>query len=258
MKRIIAAISALAVMAGLAVMPAEAQAASRKKSVYVISSISVTEDGKTTSIKPTYTKDGLFKKIKWNYADASVTDSFTYETKGRIKQYTEEILTGSHKGEGATTMYTWEGSRLTKKTEYYGEGESSTTEYTHNSKGQIISSSHDFEGYVAYAYKKGHVIKSEGGKIKYSAVLDSKGNVKEWTRTFDDQIIGYYNAKITYKSGRVKKLTRTFKANPMQEREQKQTFKFKYKKKKVSKSLAKKIAEQQWRLINDTADSFAW
>ncbi len=257
MKRFMTTAAVLAVTICMACLPAEVHAAAKKKTVYVISGISVKEDGKKTSVKPTYTKDGLLKKIKWVLSDETYTDSFTYGKKGQIKQNTEKILSGSHKGQGATVKYTWKNGRLTQKIEYYAEGDSSTTKYTYDAKGRIASSSNGHEE-IIFTYKKGHVVKSEGDKIKYSASLDSKGNVKKWTRTFDGQKIGYYSAKITYKSGRVKKLTRIFKANPMQEKEQKQTLTFTYKKMRVPKSLADKIADQQWQFINHAADSFAW
>ncbi len=257
MKRFITAVSALVLIACLAVLPAGAQAASKKKSVYVISSISVTEGGKKTTIKPTYRTDGLLKKLKREFTDETWNETFTYGKKGRIQKHTEKVLSGSHKGMGTTIEYTWKGGRLTKKVELYSEGDSGTTTYTYDPKGRIASSSNGFE-VMKYTYKKGHVVKAEGDHIKYSATLDPKGNVKKWNRKYDGQKIGYDSANITYKSGSANKVTRTFKANPMQEKEQKQTFQFKYKKISVPKSLANIIADQQWKLTNEPADSFAW
>ena len=247
----------LAAIVCMVCLPAKVHAAAKKETVYLISGISVKENGKKTSVKPTYTEDGLLEKIKWVFSDETYTNSFTYGKKGQIRQNTEKILSGSHKGQGATVKYTWKNGRLTQKVEYYAEGDSSTTKYTYNAKGRIASSSNGHEK-IKHTYKKGHVVKSEGGKIKYSASLDSYGNVKKWIRTFDGQKIGYYNAKITYESGRVKKLTRIFKANPMQEKEQEQTLTFTYKKMRVPQSLVEKITAQQWQFINHAADSFAW
>ena len=255
----------LALIMSVTLLPLVAQAATTKtKTVYVITNIAVKENGKTKAINGkkagvtvTYNDNGLIKKIDSAFVYDAGTDTFTYNKNNQMTKKVSKFGDDSN-----TTTYTWKNGLKTKKTEKSPDY-SQTTKYKYNSKDQISSSNNGHET-TKYSYKKGHVIKAVGEEITYTASLDDKGNITKWTRKFNSNKIGYYKATITYnKSGRVSKLVRTFKSNPMMQEKHTQTLTFTYKKMTVPKSVADTIADQQWQLINSNtlhldAESFAW
>ncbi len=252
---------ALALLLGVTLLPAAVKTeAASTKTVYVVSKITIKEGSTTTASTLSYTDTGLIQKIDTSYKTERIKDTFTYNADNQLKKHVEKILTGDHKGSTPTTYTYNKNGQRTKKTDKYDD-EKSVTKYTYNSKGQVAASTVEDRTTTYTYHKNGHVKKANNEDIAYTASFDDKGNITKWTRKFDTQKIGYYNATITYTgSGRVSKITKTFKNNPMQDK-QSQTLTFSYTKVKVPAALADTIAEQQWNIINNLhggAESFAW
>lgn len=255
-------LTALTLMTAVAFLPsgARVQAAS-KKSVYVVTKIKVMEGKSKTTIKLTYNKTGLLKTIDSPIVDEKSIETFTYNKNNQLIKMVDDSVFHGEKNH-SVFKYSWKKGRKVSKTEIY-DGNPILLKYTYNSKGQIVSETGGMGGKTTYKYKMGQVFKSDNEQLHYKANLDKKGNATSWTRTYynknekKSEKIGYCNARFTYKSGRVKKLTKTFKNNPMQDKERTQTRTFIYKKISVPKKLADSIADQQWKLINET-EGFAW
>lgn len=247
----------LAVLMSISLLPAVAQAAS-KKTVYVVSSVTIKEGSQTNKITLSYNSNGLLKKFSEPATYTTVT--FKYNDKNQLVKKINNTYDGDFKGKQTITYkYNKKGQR-TKKIETFGEGDTQTTLYTYTSNNYVKTATGMF-GKTTYKYNKGRVIKATSDKIRYAAKYDSKGSIIKWVRYFEKEKIGNYKATITYKNGRVSKLVRTYKPNPMWDRSHKETLTFTYKKMTVPASLADEIAEQQWHYINsanDNAESFAW
>ena len=259
LKRII--VLALALVMCISLLPAVTHAASTK-TVYVVSGITVTESGTKTSVKPAYNENGLITKINAVYYNEKISDTFKYSGT-KVIRHTMKVLTGDHKGQNNSTKYTWKGGKITQRDTSYAGGSKETLKYKYDSKNRVSKEISDF-GTTKFTYKNGHVNKATNGQIVYAAKFDSKGNITQWTRKIGKDTIGTYKATLTYgKSGRLTKLKATTKPNPMVQKKFTRTLSFKYKKVTVPASAAKKIADQQWQLINsycfnNCAVSFAW
>ena len=244
----------LALIMTITLLPAAAQAAS-KKTVYVVSSVKVVENGKTTAIKLSYNENGLLTKIASTYADEKTTETFSYNKKDQLTKYVKKILSGKHKGDNETFTYTYnkKGQRKSKDSKDY------KVTYKYNSGNQIITAVSE-HGDTNFKYKNGHVKKASGtGPITYSATFDDHDNIKEWSNKFNTEKIGYGSYAYTYyKNGRAKTLKKTFKPNPMGS-EKTQTLTFTYTKMTVPANLTDTIADQQWQFINGNGVvGFAW
>lgn len=240
-------------------------AAASKKKVYLVKSIKIKQDGKTTTKKIQYNKKGLITKI--TDPRISETQTFTYDKKGQLKKW-KETYKGA-KGSGTQTRtYTWKKGKLVK-TNWIEKGKvTDVTTYKHNKKGQIINavtkwsdpSGIDGTTITMYKYKKGHIVQTKiNNEVVLNFTLDKKGNVKKHTMTMNGKLIkdGYSKASHKYKKGRLVKMHYEGK-NPMMPAPEKSASTFKYKKVKTSKKYLKTIKEQQWHLINISGESFAW
>lgn len=259
---------ALAFIVGIgftAMVTMDPAAAAGKKTVYVVKSIKIKQDGKTTTKKIQYNKKGLITKI--TDPRISETQTFTYDKKGQLKKWK-----GIHKGamNPGTDIrtYTWKKGRLVKVVWNEGGGATDVITYRHNKKGQIVGSVNKWTDPVfggsgvtrgTYKYKKGHVVRATIDTAVLNYTLDKKGNVKKHTLTVDGKLVkdGYSKVSNKYKNGRLVKMKYEGK-NPMMPAPEKSTSTFKYKKVKVSSKYVKTIKEQQWQLINISGESFAW
>jgi len=244
----------LALIMTITILPAAVQAAS-KKTVYVVSSVKVEENGKTTAIKLSYNEKGLLTKITSTYADEKTTETFSYNKKYQLTKYVKKVISGEHKGVNETLTYTYngKGQRTSKASEDYKET------YKYNTKNQITTAVSE-RGETNYKYKNGHVKKATGtDPLTYSATFDDHNNIKQWSNKFNTEKIGYGSYTFTYyKNGRAKTLKKTFKPNPMGT-EKTQTLTFTYTKMTVPADQADTIADQQWQFINgDGVVGFAW
>ena len=224
-----------------AMVTMEPAAAASKKKVYLVKSIKIKQDGKTTTKKIKYNKKGLITKI--TDPRISETQTFTYDKKGQLKKLV--------------------------KTNWIEKGKvTDVTTYKHNKKGQIINavtkwsdpSGIDGTTITMYKYKKGHIVQTKiNNEVVLNFTLDKKGNVKKHTMTMNGKLIkdGYSKASHKYKKGRLVKMHYEGK-NPMMPAPEKSASTFKYKKVKTSKKYLKTIKEQQWHLINISGESFAW
>ena len=254
-------IMSVALAMAIAITPA-AQS-NTKKTLYIISSISVKENGKTTPIKLSYNKNGLLKKIDASYSDSRITQSFYYDNSNQL---TKRIMKGSDYGSkvNVTYLYTWKKGKLKKIVTDFSGNDTCTTVFKYNSQNLISSQAVTYSGDSFKfttdftKYKKGHRVKAKGYD-KYEAGLDKKGNI---TYYWLGEYVGN-QASIKYdKNGRVKTLKRTFTTGMYGSDKHTQNLNFSYKQISVPKKVGDLIAEQQWTLINNARSyndvSFAW
>lgn len=264
-KKLLALIFTLTLMlCSVTLLPAEKANAAAKKTVYVVSSMKVKKGSKTLKVKVSYDKKGFLKKI----SESGKTQTFSYDKKHQIKKFVDNVTTGDHKGK-STRTYTWETGRLTKMVGKRGE-DKSTSKYTYNDAGQIVSCEMIDEWddgsstqSLTYSYKNGHLVKTvliskEGDDTHESIVtrtLDKKKNITKSKFLLDgsDKLGFGYKAKITYKKGRPSKMATSF-LHGMMPGTAKQTVTITYKKIKVDKFFKDKIDAQQWQLINCSSD----
>lgn len=261
----------------IAFVPVIGQAdAASKKTVYVVKSIKIKQNGKTYISKISYNKDGLITKAVHPSEDAIMT--YTYGKNGEIRSYEEKVTSGKLKGFVGKKTYNWKDGKMVKLTGTISEPGSSgddsfDTKFTY--KGKKVVKSHSTERYfnekgepesydqdIRYTYKDGKVVKAEG-MITTTYKYDKKGNLNDMKITFKNkdgkiETPGYYKARISYKNNRAHTL-KTENKNGMMDKPIKNTQTYSYKKIKVSKSLADKIAAQQWTLVNTVViDGIPW
>jgi hypothetical protein len=212
------------------------------------------------------------------YSSPQSTEITAYGKNGEIRSYEEKVTSGKLKGFVGKKTYNWKDGKMVKLTGTRSEPGSSgddsfDTKFTY--KGKKVVKSHSTERYfnekgepesydqdIRYTYKDGKVVKAEG-MITTTYKYDKKGNLLESKVTIklkDGTVMtpGFYKAKITYKNKRVHKKKISYKTGMMDKAVIcNQTIS--YKKVKVSKSVADKVAAQQWRLVNDNGiDGIPW
>ena len=264
-KRIFGLLLAL-ILSSVILSPAPAAQAAAKKKMYVVSGITIKDGSKTIKAKIKY-KKGFIKQI----TSPGETQTFTYGKKFRLKKYVDIKSSGNFPGK-ETRTYTWKKNRI-KKIAVQGSYDKNTFNYIYNKKkhvrqinilsewiedGKKISSSSN----ESYSYNKRgcytritHEIKTGNETHKHvnSFKYDKKGNVTQRRMTIDGKNFpnSYYTAKISYKKGRVRKMT-TSHLIPMgmDGKPSNLTISFTYKKVSVKKSYLDRIVQQQWQLIN--------
>ena len=256
---------ALLLSTGL-LFPAQEARAAAKKVMYVVTDITI-KDGSTTAKTKVKYKKGFIKKI----ISPKETQTFTYGKKYQLKKYVDNRNFGEFPGK-ETRTYTWKKNRI-KKIKVQSANDKNIFTYSYNKKKQVsqikIHSEWTEEGKKftsdskeAYTYNKHgnyiktiHEIKTDGTLHKdvNTFKYDKKGNVTRRSMTIDGKRFpnSYYKAKISYKKGRVKKMT-TSHLIPMgmDGKPANLTITFTYKKVSVKKAYADNIARQQWQLIN--------
>ena len=269
---------ALALIVGVgftAMVSLDPAAAAGKKTVYVVKSIKITENGKTTMTKVKYNKNRTLKSIYDPRKDETMT--FKYGKEGQIKSF-KDAYGARYDNWTEKRFYTWKKGKLTKIKGSRGGDDTFTYTFKYK-KGKIVSSK-DVEKWKdngggsrtlnsKYTYKKGHITRSDNvdkeGKSSYKSKtiqkLDKKGNVISVNTTQGSKRFGgYYKAKIKYKKGRVSSMKTVDWIPPYGDNIPKCTKQITYKKIKVKDSLVKKVKAQQWKLVNisNTLTDFAW
>ena len=163
----------------------------------------------------------------WLYLGSGSLDDDLSEIEYDSKNRVIRKISRSNAGDFIYKYY-YEGDRRTKEV---CDEDGYTATYNYNESGQLISI--DYGNSISYYNKKGRLKRFDRFEVKY----DSHGNVK-----YDG---GDY-VKRTYRNNRLimsqKEGIRSWQGNIKT--------KYRYKYVKVKKSLAKKIKEQQWALVN--------
>ena len=264
-KRIIGLLLAL-ILSSAILYPAPAAQAAAKEKMYVVSGITIKDGSKTVNVKIKY-KKGFIKKI----TSPGETQTFTYGKKFRLKKYVDNKSSGNFPGK-ETRTYTWKKNRI-RKISVQGSADKNTFNYSYNKKKRVskvnIVSEWTEDGKKVsassketYTYNKRgcytriiHEMKTgnETHKDVNTFQYDKKKNVTQRKMTMNGKNFpnSFYKAKISYKKGRVRKMT-TSHLIPMgmDGKPSNLTISFTYKKVSVKKSYADRIAQQQWQLIN--------
>ena len=199
--------------AALALLCLPTSAFAAKKTVYVISSITVKNTSGSTvdTIRYTYNKRGLVKKRVWSQPGGTSTEKFNYDSRNRLK--TKTIYAGGRKN--AKYTYRYEGDQLVSgKSVFYETGEEGTITYTCDEQGRLVNIHDSYDNsYNEIAYDaKNRIVKQDMGWRKMQFTYDKKGNVikENWDgsafRKYKNSYAGgskrLKNVVVTYPNGR--------------------------------------------------------
>lgn len=238
-------------------LPFQVQA--KGKSINVVSRIEI-KDSQGADLKRVFYQHGLIKAIRSKNQDMD----FKYK-KNKIVEMCSNIKTGPLKGK-TTSSYIWKKNHIftkqtldniaTEKTVYTWKNGKCTSSF------EKYLDFNDSGNFRKFSYKNGVVKKVEltyvgitKNSIKYK--YDKKRNLKSVSVTYAGGKLKTYQAKLSYKKGKLVKI-QTKEYDPFSDKLLKKTIRIQYKKIKVAPADYKIIKEQQWQLINPEAFSFAW
>ena len=226
-----------AALAVLALSPASSFSASKKK----VALISEVTDGQGT-MKYTYNNNGLVKLIahksygeegyRFTYKNGNIVKAEHFYYNKKLKPDGIRVIKMTYDQKGR--LKTWEGGGV--------DGDESKT-FSYNRKGQIVSASDEFGKFVFKYDNKGRMIKRTWVPLKKeykkyqvnaSYKYDKRGNVSQYIWGKNEK----YNTILKYDS--FGKVVSKYGGE----------IKFKYITKSVNRSVANKVEEQQWALIN--------
>lgn len=227
-------------IAVLALLCTPIPAFAAKKTVYVISSITVKNTSGSTvdTLKYSYNKKGLITKRVWSQPGGTMKETFAYNKQNLIK--TRTIYADGKKISKFT--YTYNGTTpVSCKQYYYETKESADIVYTSDETGRLTTIEDHYTNSVmniSYNSKNQIVTLDEPGfrKIKYK--YDKKGNVTK--QYWDGSLFRKYKNTYVKKTSRLKKVTVSYPSG-----KKICTDNIKYKKMKVNKTYVPAVKKQQ-------------
>ena len=250
MKKHLRIISYLLILA-IVFTPVSTHAAAKKKTAYVITSITVrsASGGVVDTIKYTYNKRGLVTRQVWNQPGGSCTTSFKYNKNGNITR--QSVSEGGKTG--SVAYFKYKNGQLVKcNLNYILMKDKETVEYEYNKLGQLkgltgsnspeTTFKYDKNGYLTQKIELYNYVNAKPEKTSYK--YDKKGNV---TKVYQGKTLDRIY-KNTYVKGtkRLKTVTACYGSGRAI-----CTDYITYKKVKVSKEDAALIKKQQVEWVRD-------